>query len=201
VGERGALRHPFQVVPAGEVEQLDGRGRHRKGRHQIVERVRLRRQIAHQGPGPQQPGGEQLEGQGQVEAPGVVRRPELQPAGATGPETGDRPAVQGDRGGHEGGGPAGTGERSAEPGPPGPAGAVLGQQRHPRMRLDVVRSDRRRARPDQRPRLRGVETGQLGTPVGDHRQPAGAGVDQDRDTCRAERDDRVAVEPHTPAPC
>ena len=66
------LRHPLPVVPAGEVEQLDGLGRHREGQHQIVEGVRLRGQVAHQRPGPQQPGREQLQGQRQLQAPGVV---------------------------------------------------------------------------------------------------------------------------------
>ena len=86
--ERPPLRHPFLVVPPGEVEQLRRPGGHREGQHEVVERVRLLGRVRHDGPQPDEAGRQQREVQAEREAAGVVGHGP-RPPGSGGGEAGD----------------------------------------------------------------------------------------------------------------
>jgi hypothetical protein len=70
--ERLALRHPLQIVPPGEVQELGRLRRDRERHHDLVQRIRLGGQVGHRRPGPEQAAGQQLQHEPQLEAARVV---------------------------------------------------------------------------------------------------------------------------------
>ena len=139
-------------------------------------RVRLLGQVRHRGPGPHEPGGEQLDGQVEPQEPVGVDREELDAPGARRDDPVGGRAVQQHRRDAERRRPGPAGPRSGQARPSRPAGVVLGEDGDVRSDVGIVRSDHRYGGIGERHGLVGIHRRERGAPVHDHGQPAVRGV-------------------------
>ena len=81
-----ALRHPFQVVPPAEIQQLARLGRQGEGQDQINDTVRVGAVVAQFRPGAQQTGRQQFQGERQGQPAVLVGRDHVDRARPAGHE-------------------------------------------------------------------------------------------------------------------
>jgi len=129
--QRAALRNPFVVVAAREVEQLRGLCREREGQGEILDGVPLRGQVGQRRPAPQQAARKELQRQVQAQSFGVVEGAEFEDTGTGRGEPCDRCAIEGHGGVAELGRPSDASEGAPQPWPARPSAVLPGQQGRP----------------------------------------------------------------------